>query len=230
MAFPVPSRSPLDSVFAGHAQIPFAFSEQFLHSDQRPYGVRLEGMMHRIWHRPAALGPLFWFLGKLGILVPHNALDIPTTLVVRPGQNSTHGLYHVWDRTFSFSKPIRFRTTIIYDAGLGEVVDLVGPGNVLYMVWNAQFHPPDRFTLDTNSCALRIGTKKLWMPRWLWRFLLGTVEFSQVANSADGDLMRVDLLIRHPVFGPICGYDGSFRIIRTEKAPEAVSQDTTALN
>jgi len=227
MPSPAPPRSPLDPVFAGHSQIPFAFSEQFLHSEQFPYGMRLEGVMRRIWHRPSVLGPLFWFLGKLGILVPNDAVDIPTTLVVRAGQNSADGNYHVWDRTFAFAKFIRFRTTIIYDSELGKVVDLVGPRNLLYMVWDARFHPPDRFTLDTNSCALRIGAKRFWMPRWLWKLLLGTVTFSQVADSAEGDSVHVDLLIRHPVFGPIFGYDGRFRIVRTEKSVEAISQDVS---
>ena len=221
----IPSRSPLDPVFAGHPRIPFAFAEQFLHGEDRPYGMRLEGVMQRIWHRPAVLGPLFWLLGKLGILVAHNAEDVPATLVVRPGHDSTDGFYHIWDRTFAFARPVRFRTTIIYDPALDEVVDLVGPWNVLYMVWDARFHPPDRFTLDTHSCALRIGTRKLWMPRWCWKLLLGTVTFSQVADSADGDTVRVDLLILHPIFGRIFGYEGRFRTIRTEKATDLAGGD-----
>ena len=67
---------------------------------------------------------------------------------------------------------------------------------------------------------VRIGSKKLWIPRWLWKFLLGTVTFSQVADSAEGDWVRIDLLLRHPLFGRIFGYEGSFRTIRTEKPVE----------
>ena len=105
---------------------------------------------------------------------------------------------------------------------LGKVVDLVGPRNALYMVWDARFHPPDRFTLDTNACAFRISKRKFWMPRWFWKFVLGTVTFSHVAESLDGDTVRVDLLIRHPVFGRIFGYVGRFRTIRTDKGVEPV--------
>jgi hypothetical protein len=225
MTSTAPARSPLEPVFAGHARIPHAFSEQFLHNEERPFGMLLEGVMETIWHRPAVLRPLFWLLGKLGILVAQNAHDVPTTLVVRPGHDATDGLYHIWDRTFAFANPVRFRTTIIYDPALGEVVDLVGPRNVLYMVWDARFHPPDRFTLDTRACALRFGSRKLWMPRWFWKLLLGTVTFSQVADSVDGDTVRVDLLIRHPIFGSIFGYQGRFRTIRTEKALEPAGRD-----
>ncbi len=88
---------------------------------------------------------------------------------------------------------------------------------MLYIVWDAQFHPPDRFTLDTHSCALRFGTRKFWMPRWLWKFLLGTVTFSQVADSSQGETVRIELSVLHPVFGRIFGYEGSFRATRTAK-------------
>lgn len=225
MTTPRPSLSPLEPVFSGQARMPHAFAEQFLHSDEYPYGMRLEGVMHRIWHRPAALGPMFRLLGKLGLLVPHNGDEVPTTLVVWPGRDATDGLYHVWDRTFAFDRPVRLRTTIIYDPERGEVVDLVGPGNVLYMAWDARFHPPDRFTLDTRSCAFRIGSRKLWMPRWLWKLLLGTVTFSQVAESAKGDTIRVDLLVNHPLFGRIFGYEGTFRTVRTEKPVGAAGRE-----
>jgi len=223
-----PLRSPLDPVFAGHAEVPSAFAEQFLHREDLPYGMRLEGVMHRVWHRPAALRPLFRLLGRIGILVPRAGTEVPTTLTVRPGRSARDGVYHVWDRSFAFDPPVRFRTTIVHDPELGMVVDLVGPRDALYMVWEARFHPPDRFTLDTHSVALRVGKRKLWMPGWLWRLLLGTVRFSQVAESMEGDTVRIDLLILHPLLDRIFGYQGTFRTVRTPKPDEAVPGETEA--
>jgi hypothetical protein len=217
MNISIPTRSPLEFVFSGHERTPFPFVEQFLHDEDLPYGMRLDGTMHRIWHRPAILTPLFWALGKMGILVPHKAENVPTTLVVSPGQSAGYGVYHVWDRTLMFAKPIRFRTTIIHDRSIDKVVDLVGPKNLIYMVWNAKYHPPYTFTLDTHSCAFRIGKRKLWLPRWLWKFLLGTVTFSQTVDSNKEDTVHIDLLITHPLFGRIFGYEGSFRTVRTNK-------------
>ena len=95
--------SPLEPVFTGHDSIPFAFVEQFLHGEHLPYGMKLVGVMHRIWHRPRWLAPLFWALGKLGILVPHNAENVPTSLVVTPGRTDLDGLFHIWDRTLAFT-------------------------------------------------------------------------------------------------------------------------------
>jgi hypothetical protein len=221
---PAPSlSSPLDPVFSGHIDVPFAFREQFFHREDLPYGMRLEGVMHRVWHRPRVLGPLFRLLGRIGILVPYEGTEVPTTLTVRAGRNRLNGLYHVWDRTFGFARPVRFRTTIIYDPRIGQVVDLVGPRDWLYMVWKAQFHPPLRFTLDTEACAFRIRGRTLWMPTWMWKLLLGTVTFSQVAESMEGDTVRIDLLITHPVLGPIFGYTGTFRTVRTPKSEERIA-------
>jgi len=213
--------SPLEPIFAGHDSIPVPFVEQFLYGEHLPFGMKLVGVMHRIWHRPWFLSPLFWMLGKVGILVPHNAENVPTSLVVRPGRNELDGLFHVWDRTLTFGRPVRFRTTIIYDASIGKVVDLVGPKNLLYMVWEAKFHPPSRFTLDTDSIAFRFGRRKLWLPRPIWKFLFGTVTFTQTADPVQQDKVYIDLLITHPLFGRIFGYDGSFRVVRTDKPSAA---------
>ena len=212
-------RSPLHPVFEGHTDIPFAFREQFFHRGGLPYGMRLEGVMHRVWHRPRWLRPLFRWLGRMGILVPQTGTEVPTTLTIRAGWSRRDGPYHVWDRTFAFDPPVRFPTSIIYDARVGDVVDLVGPGRSLYMVWKARYHPPDRFTLDTHSIALRVRGRTLWLPKWLWKLLFGTVRFWQVADSRDGDRVRVDLLIVHPLLGRIFGYEGTFRTVRIPKTP-----------
>jgi hypothetical protein len=223
MTTPTPIHSPLEPIFAGDDQVPFAFAEQFLHGEHLPYEMKLVGVMHRIWHRPRALAPLFRALGKLGILVPYNAENIPTSLVVTPGRNDRDGLFHVWDRTLAFSFPVRFRTTIIFDPSIDKVVDLVGPKNLLYMVWEAKFHPPDRFTLDTDSIAIRFGRRKVWLPRPIWKFLFGTVTFAQTADSIRPALVHIDLLITHPLFGRIFGYDGSFRVVRVSESTADVS-------
>src|SRR5205823_12419537 len=95
-----PVFSPLEPIFAPFAdQIPLAFREQFLHSVQHPYGMALEGVMHTVWHKPGWLSPVYWGLGKLGILVPYNGHDVPTTLIVEPGIFSNGQLYHRWKRT-----------------------------------------------------------------------------------------------------------------------------------
>jgi hypothetical protein len=62
---------------------------------------------------------------------------------------------------------------------------------------------------------LRFGSRKLWLPRPVWRWMLGTVRFIQRVDDALEDTMHIDLLISHPLFGEIFGYTDTFRVIRT---------------
>lgn len=41
---------------------------------------------------PRVLGPLFRLLGRMGILVPYEGTEVPTTLTVRPGRSRLDGL------------------------------------------------------------------------------------------------------------------------------------------
>jgi hypothetical protein len=209
--------SPLDPIFDGATSVPAAFREQFLYREALPHRVRLDGVLHRVWHRPRWLAPLFRALGWAGILVPYAGREIPTTLDVIPSRDARGRPVHTWARTLRFPRrTIRFDTSIVYDADHGTVADLVGPGNVLYMVWDARFHPPGTFTLDSRANAIQLGRLKVWLPRWAWRVLLGTVTFSQRVDAADEHAVHIDLLLTHPWFGKIFGYDGTFRAVRVE--------------
>src|SRR3954468_16044994 len=84
-----PSFSPLEPIFAGYEEvIPFAFREQFLASPDSSYDVVLRGKMHRIWHRPRLLDPLFKALGRARVLVPETGSSIPTALRVFARRNA----------------------------------------------------------------------------------------------------------------------------------------------
>ncbi len=210
--------TPLRSVFTGYEdQMPVAFKEQFLATPEREYDVVLEGVMHRIWHRPRWLKPLFAFLGLFGILVPKTGEGIPTTLVVAPGYLPDGQPYHEWNRTFAFDPPIKFNTTVVYDAKMDNLADQVGVGRFLHMVWKGQFAPPRTFTLDTVSNAIRIGGRIWYLPTWLWSFLLGRVKFVQTAHPDDENVMDVDLRIIHPLFGEVFGYMGTFTAVQYKK-------------
>ena len=214
-----PRGSPLDPIFhAAAAPVPAAFRAQFLYRDDLSYRVRLEGVLHRVWHRPRVLAPLFRMLGRAGILIPYRGQNVPTTLDVIPSRDAQGRPVHRWSRTMRFpGRVVRFDTSIVYDLDRRTVVDLVGPRHVLYMVWAARFHPPDTFTLDSHANAIRIGRSRLWLPRWAWKLLLGTVTFTQRVDPADENVVHIDLLITHPLFGRIFGYDGTFPALCVER-------------
>jgi len=211
--------TPLRKVFAGYEdQMPLAFREQFLATPEREYNVVLEGVMHRIWHRPAWLKPWFVFLGWFGILVPRTGNNIPTKLVVVPGCLPDGQPYHEWNRTFAFAPPIQFNTIVVFDERMNNLADQVGVGRFLHMVWAGKFIPPRSFTLATVTNAIRIRRRLWYLPGWLWPFLLGRVNFIQQGREEDESVVDVDLRVIHPLFGEVFGYSGTFRAVRYEKS------------
>jgi len=210
--------TPLAKVFAGYENtLPLAFKEQFLATPQRDYAVVLEGVMHRIWHNPRWLTPLFNLLGQLGVLVPQIGENIPTKLAVVPGYLPTGEAYHEWNRTFDFTPPIHFNTRVVYDQVQDNLADLVGPDYRLHMVWKGRYIPPRTFTLETVTNAIRIGQTVIYLPKWIWLPLLGRVQFIQTAREQAEDTIDVDLRILHPLFGEVFGYQGTFRAVRYPK-------------
>jgi hypothetical protein len=222
-----PRFSPLEHVFRvrlTHAHdveqlthIPFAFREQFLASPELPYRVVLEGTMHHIWHRPRWLSPLFRLLGKAHILVPIEGRNIPTRLEVGASRDACGLPFHVWRRVFELAQPYEFPTTIVYNGQTNQVADLVGPNDILYMVWTARYMPPRTFTLATHSVALNLGGRLLWLSPVIWRWLLGVVRFTQTVDECHDDTVQISIAVRHPLFSDIFGYDGTFRTVRKEK-------------
>jgi hypothetical protein len=210
--------TPLAKVFVGQEEsLPIAFIDQFLATPEREYEVILEGVMHRIWHRPKWLSPLFVLLGWLGILVPRTGEAIPTKLVVVPGYLPNGEPYHEWNRTFAFDPPLYFNTRVVFDSVQNNLADLVGPEFRLHMIWKGQYIPPRTFTLDTVTNAIRLGGKVFYLPKWIWLPLLGRVKFSQVARAEAEDTVDVDLRIVHPLFGEVFGYQGTFQTVRYVK-------------
>ena len=211
------TNSPLSKIFVDHEQIPTAFQEQFLAFPEQDYNDVLEGEMHRIWHRPRWLKPLFLFLGWLGILVPNHGEAIKTTQAVNPGNLPCGAPFHEWIRTFAFKSPIQFNTRVVFDEKMNNLADQVGPNHFLHMVWKGTFIPPRTFTLDTVSNAIQFGDRRWYMPKWLWLLLLGRVKFIQQAHEDDENVVDVDLRILHPWFGEVFGYKGTFHIRRFKK-------------
>ena len=210
-------RSPVEPVFEGRAgSIPFAFQEQFLLTPEHAHEILLDGEMRSIWY-PAALTPLFWALGKIGMLVPIRGKRVPTTLHVIPVRRPDGTPVHEWNRTFRLRKEVRFNTTIVWDARHNNLADLVSAPRLLRMVWEAKFTGPDTFTLKSIANALTIGPWVLWLPRWCWRFILGTVEFRQTASRDQENRVTIDLRIVHPIFKTVFRYVGEFQTRRVPK-------------
>jgi hypothetical protein len=209
-------RSPLSPLFEARTDVPAPFVEQFMLSPEDDHEVVLEGIMEQIWF-PWLLTPLYRLLGAIGMLVPHTGRAVPCTLHVVPRRLADGTPVHEWNRTFGFETPLAFDTTIVWDLRHNNLADLVGRPRMLRMVWDARFQPPGTFTLRSIANAVTIGDRNVWLPRWLWRLLLGTVDFVQTADPTDADRVHVDLRIRHAFGVTVFRYRGWFRARRVPK-------------
>lgn len=163
--------------------------------------------MHRVWHKPV-LRPMFWGLGKLGILVGPSGTEIPTTLMIEPTSKGQE-----WRRTLYFDPPVQFNSRNTFDSVRQQVIEWVGPGKRLGMAWGMAYHPPRTLILNTRGWVLRLGTAHLVVPDWLWPWTLGRADTVQRAEAEDDRVIHIELIIRHALFGEIFGYSGTFRIL-----------------
>jgi hypothetical protein len=203
----VPAPPPFAAVLAPFADaMPPALAQQFLRSDP----VRLGGVMHKVWHRPI-LRPIFWLLGRLGILVGKTGRDIPTTLTVEPVQDG-----QLFRRSFHFEPTVQFSSLTTYNAEAHSVVEWLGPRNALGMVWNISFRPPGTLVLVTCGWVLRLGRAHLPIPSWLWPWTLGRADTIQYADEDRQDTVHIELVIHHALLGEMFGFTGTFQVLSSE--------------
>ena len=170
----------------------------------------MAGTVDRVWHRPEWLWPLFWALGCVRILFPDTGQRIPATLRIIASRDAAGSVRHTWRRTFGFRRPRHFDATLSYDPTLDRVVERVGLGGMLEVVWNIGLIAPGAMGIVTEGMALRLGRRRLWLPRLLH---VDVWAIEQAAAARD-DTVHLDLWMTHPLVGALFGYEGTFRLRR----------------
>jgi hypothetical protein len=204
-------------MFDNHSLIPEAFRLQFLHTPDDPHRIVLEGEMHRVWQGHRWMRPVFWLLGLTGILIGKTGEHVPTRLELRVYRDQAGIPHQAYDRTLQFDTPVTFNSEMFYLPAQNRSAELFGPGRVLYMVWDTQFHPPDTLTLQTTGFGVRIGNRYITLPQRAARWLIGEAHFVQKAYDTTPPSSSIDLVIRHPIFGNIFGYEGRFDVLKLDK-------------
>ncbi len=194
------------------ADLPPAFRDQFLTAPEAPYSVVVGGRMDRICHRPAALWPVFWLLSKGEIFFPEMGSGIPAALTIESTRDSSGAPVQTWERTFRFPNgPVRkYRSTMHIDPGTGLLAERQGPGDRLEELATIRYTPRSTIEFETVHSTIRLGRKAFRLPRRFWI----TAYLTEYADRRRDDSIFVSLLISHPVFGSIFGYEGSFKVGR----------------
>jgi hypothetical protein len=210
--------SPFAPVFGARAAtLAPVFREQYLLSPDAPYHVAFTGAANRVWHRPAWLGGVFWALGCAGILFVETGRAVPAALRIAVERDPSGAVRHEWRRTFRFPRPRPFDAELRYDPSLDRVVERLGVGGALEVVWQIYLLTPRVLVIVTDGMALRLGRFRLWLPR----LLCLDVRAIEQADAERDDTVHVDLRMRHALLGPVFGYDGTFRLSRIPRETAA---------
>jgi Domain of unknown function (DUF4166) len=210
--------SPYLPVFTAGAERPVdAFTDQLLRRPEESFISVADGRMTRIWWRPVWLRPVFWMLGAIGILVPRQGMDVPARLRVRPAFDDLGRPYQVCDRQFDFSQPYAFVTIKKFEPDLGLITEAVGPRGFIVVAWDTTLRSERLLTFRTAAVGLQIGGQRAWLDKTIWRWIFGQTVFIQIADGVDSNRIDVRMTVRHPLLGPVFGYEGRFTIIKESK-------------
>ena len=205
--------SPFADVFRGApVDLPPAMVDQYLTPADAPYEIVLGGRMDRIWHRPRWMWPILWLLSRGDILFPETGQGIPTAVVIRSGRDPGGRPIQAWERTFRFpgNRTRRFRSTMTRDPATGLVAEREGPWDALEELTDVRLVGATTVQFTSRRSFLVVRGRRVPIPRRLWVTALAIQRF----DHDDGRSSTVELTVTHGLFGPVFGYEGSFRTAR----------------
>jgi hypothetical protein len=147
--------------------------------------------------RRRLLAPVFALLAWRRVLFPEHARDVPFTVTNVPGPGeglSARREFHLPGRD-----RVMVDTMHVID---GRLHDFLGRLRGLEV----------RFTLDVIDGALRMTSDRVWLHLRGARVPLPALLSARVrlTESWDGSAQRVDVQMRHPLFGLVFEYRGTF--------------------
>jgi hypothetical protein len=138
-------------------------------------------------------------LHRIGALLHHRVQAVPTIVEKRMDGRTQH-----WKRTVSLpdGRKIYFRSHWHY-AGGNELIEYVNPFLGLRMAVSVD---DGKLIYAGRSFVLKLGSLKLPIPEWL---ILGHT--SIVETALDDGRFAMDFRLKHPLFGQIYRYAGTFK-------------------
>jgi Domain of unknown function (DUF4166) len=201
--------SPFEPMLRGR-ELPPAFAEEFMLPLDGSHDVLLEGSMDRIWS-VQWIRPVLRLLARWDVLFPETGRNVPTTMHIFAGRDRDGRLCHFWHRTFVLPHVTRrINAHLIWEPQRQWVAEWMGPGGCFEMAWHVAFVPPTALEVDARLKALRLGRLRLPLPKPL-QMSAYTVDR---ADPVQDDVISCSLALTSPIFGALCGYEGTFRVCR----------------
>lgn len=175
------------------------------HYANRPYRHDIATVEGTLRVESSPLGRFFNPLFRLtGTLVPYEGDNVPVTVNFITNVDSNAFWF---DRTFHFpgKAPYRFRSQMLPMGG-NDMVELMGPG----MGWRSAFSwDGEKVMLAHKGYVIRLFGIMIPVPL---TFLLGAGYAEEIALDENTFSMMTE--IRHPLWGKVFGYDGTFKVTK----------------
>lgn len=138
-------------------------------------------------------------LHRIGALLHRRGQAVPTTVEKWMDGRTQH-----WKRTINFAdgRKVYFKSHWHY-AGGNELIEYVNPFLGLRMAVSVD---DGKLIYAGRSFVLKLGAVKLPIPEWL---VLGHTSIVEMA--LDNERFAMDFRLKHPLFGQIYRYAGTFR-------------------
>ncbi|MFC4076814.1 DUF4166 domain-containing protein [Salinithrix halophila] len=130
-----------------------------------------------------------------------------------------------WSRRFHLGDRVRrFDATMIYSRQRGVVVDYLGTHQHLAVDIQLSVAPNGGLYLRSKEQRFYEGGVQFRFPRWL----TGEAEVCEWYDE-EAERYRIRVLVTNPLFGPVFGYQGSFRANVIRCASERIPSDVKPL-
>ncbi|MFD2672631.1 DUF4166 domain-containing protein [Marinicrinis sediminis] len=166
------------------------------------------GTMDRIWVGHRVFRPFLALGTKRHTLFPDTGREVPFMIENYAYLDGFGRETVTWVRTFDFGrKQRRFDATMIYSQQRGGIVDYLGTHQHLAV--------DIELSVNEKGGLHLVSTRQRWYEKWIGLsvplLLSGTAEFQEWYDEETAHF-RIKVKVSHPVFGPIFGYEGRFKL------------------
>ena len=182
---------------------------------QRRFGLSSEdscaaigrGVMEQVWHgRPYTL-PFLQVGTWRRIMFPQHGRDVPFAIHNYAYRDRFGRETVTWNRDFGAPLRRRFDATMIYSDQRGRIVDYLGTHQHLAV-------DIDLSVDERGGMHIRSGAQRFYEGPLAFDFPMlfsGYADVHEWFDEATEDF-RITVRVTNPVWGPLCGYEGRFKV------------------
>ncbi len=177
-----------------------------IHSGQGRAAIG-RGRMDEIWRGPAYTLPFLYLGSWRNILFPEQGRDVPFEVQSWAYRDALGRETVTWMRSFGTWPRRRFDAYMTYSPRRGVIVDYLGSHQHLAV----DIHPT---VGEGGAMCLRSGRQRFYEGRLAFRIPGRLTGHAEVEESYDkgSDRFRIHVRVSNPLFGPLFGYHGHFRL------------------